>query len=190
MEALMPSPVGHVVAGVAVAWTVEPRAHKRLVLAAAGLAAAPDLDLLLATVLPIQHRTITHSVAAVAVTTILAIVVTRQVNSPARLRIPAICGLAVASHLLLDWLGVDRVPPYGLQTLWPLSSQFYLSGLDWFRGTARINVFSHAALITNALAIAQEIAILGTIAAVVYLVRVKPATRFAPEMSCGHHSAQ
>jgi inner membrane protein len=171
-------------AGATVAWAIDPRADRRLTLTAAALAAAPDLDLLLGLVLPIHHRTITHSVAAVAAVTIVTMVVTGKVNRAAA------CGCAAASHLLLDWLQIDRVAPYGLQALWPFSHQFYLSGLDWFRGTARTNIFSPAAMMTNAKAIVQEIGILGPIVGLVYLVRIKPASRFAPEVAGRNHPAE
>ena len=182
----MPTPVGHLLAGVAVAWTIAPRADRRLTLAAAGLAAAPDLDLLL----PFQHRTITHNVLTAALVTILAAVVTRQVTPRARARIAAICGLAVASHLLLDWLGTDRVLPYGLQALWPFSERFYISGLDWFRGTARTNIFGREAIVRNLAAIAQEIAIMGPIVWGIWLVRVKTAARLPSEVTGSYHPTQ
>ena len=56
----MPSPIGHALAGVAVAWAIDPRTDRRLALTAAGLGALPDIDLLL----PMPHRTITHSLGA------------------------------------------------------------------------------------------------------------------------------
>src|SRR5262249_30793375 len=81
----MPSPIGHALAGVAVAWSVEqfpgfrqslrPIAPRLTVISAA-LAAAPDLDL----VYPLLHRTVTHSVAAVALTSIVVMVVTGWVT--------------------------------------------------------------------------------------------------------------
>lgn len=182
----MPSPVGHLLAGVATAWTLEPRASRRLIVAAAALAAAPDLDLLT----PFPHRTATHSLIAVAVVTIIAAAVTRQVTHRTNWRITAICGLAWASHLLLDWLQTDPSPPYGFQALWPFASQFFMSGWGVFRPTARTNIFSTAMIVRNVTAIAQELAILGPVVWLVYLVRVKPAARLSAEVSGRNHPAQ
>ena len=119
-----------------------------LTLSAAALGTAPDLDLFLA-----QHRAITHSVGAVAAVFIVAGVVTGQVTGKVQrskfkgqsakskfkvqsealrveraLRVAAICAAAYGSHLLLDWLAIDRRMPYGLQVLWPFSDGWYISG--------------------------------------------------------------
>jgi inner membrane protein len=186
----MPSPIGHLLAGVATTWAIDPRADRRLILTAAGLAALPDLDL----ILPLPHRTVTHSVVAVVVVTIIAAVVTRQVTRrPARslkLRVTAICGAAYASHLLLDWLGSDNFAPYGIQALWPFSDRFYISGWGVFRLTARANVFTAPMIVRNVTAVAQEIAIMGTIVWALWLVRVKPLARFPAELTGGHHPAE
>src|ERR1700720_1561223 len=72
IPATMPSPIGHALSGVAVAWIADLMpgrptgrsgypAISRLSLACASLAALPDVDLLL----PIAHRTVTHSLGAV-----------------------------------------------------------------------------------------------------------------------------
>ena len=183
----MPSPVGHLLAGAAVALTVAPRGGHRLAIAVAALAAAPDLDLLL----PVQHRTVTHSVAAVAavaVGTILAIVVTRQVT--ARARIVAVCSLAVASHMLLDWLGPDPVFPHGLQMLWPFSDRFYISGWDLFKPTARTGLFTRPTMVRNLTAVAYETAVLGPVVLMLWLVRVKTAARLPAKMAGRDHAAQ
>src|SRR5256885_15429968 len=81
----MPSPIGHALGGVAVAWSVElvPRFREslrpispRVTAICAALAAAPDLDL----VYPPIHRTVTHSVGAVALIFIVSMVVTGWVT--------------------------------------------------------------------------------------------------------------
>src|SRR5438093_11859163 len=89
----MPSPVGHALAGAAAAWAVDllpgrralrvadptvptfDRFGGRLTLACAAVAAMPDLDLLLA-----RHRTFTHSVTALVITSIVAGLVTEWVT--------------------------------------------------------------------------------------------------------------
>jgi inner membrane protein len=160
----MPSPIGHAIAGVAVAWAGD----RRLAPVCAGLAALPDADLLL----PGFHRTYTHSVTAVLVVTIVAAAVTGKVT---RWRTALVCGAAYASHLLLDWLGADSHPPFGIQLLWPFSDRWFISGWDVFRETARQHFFEPAIVHQNALAVAQELTILLPLAALVWLVRVKPA---------------
>jgi membrane-bound metal-dependent hydrolase YbcI (DUF457 family) len=181
----MPSPIGHALAGIAVAWTADLITGERsetkssgagssaapavnpFTLLCAGLAAAPDLDL----AFPGAHRTVTHSIGAVLVVSVVAAVVAAARGSRPVVRVTLICAAAYGSHLLLDWLGVDRYPPRGIQALWPISREWYISGLDIFRQTARLRIFTHPVMLVNAKAIAQEIAILGPIVAAVWFVR-------------------
>jgi membrane-bound metal-dependent hydrolase YbcI (DUF457 family) len=176
----MPSPIGHAIAGVAVAWSAR---QPRLAPVCAGLAALLDIDL----VLPAHHRTYTHSLTAVLVVTIVAAAVTGKVT---RWRTAFTCGAAYASHLLLDWLGADTHPPLGIQMLWPVGDRWFISGWNVFPETARLHLLSEAALRQNTLAIARELAILLPMLALVWLVRVKPATGFSSQMSRRHHSSQ
>jgi inner membrane protein len=160
----MPSPIGHLIAGATIGYALAPRRPAVVALCAA-VATSPDLDLVVSQ----THRTATHSVTALALVTILAIAVTGGVTAQAR--VVAALSLAYASHLLLDWLAADPTPPQGIQLLWPFSDAWYISGWDLFRGTARRNPFTPAAIELNAKAIAQEIAILGPIAWVVFRLR-------------------
>jgi hypothetical protein len=195
----MPSPIGHAIAGAAIAFGSAPAVGIRypsdqpagrrltvLTLICAALAAAPDLDL----AAPYTHRTITHSLLATVVITIIAAVVTEQVTHRNAWRMAIVCGAAYGSHLLLDWLALDDVPPRGLQMLWPFSDRWFISGWDLFRGTARREWWTAHSIRTNALAIAQEVAILGPIAAAIWLVRVKAASRFPAEVASRHHPAE
>ena len=100
------------------------------------------------------------------------------------------CAAAYASHLLLDWLGVDLFPPPGLQVLWPFDSGWYISGLDWFRQTRREQLFTWPVIEQNLLAIAQEMAILVPIAAALWLVRVKTLAGLASEQTRRDHPAK
>ena len=195
----MPSPIGHALAGIVVAWTadLDPGARNRrpvsgteswylragggLTLTCAALAAAPDLDLALTV-----HRTVTHSVAAVLAVGLCAAAISARLGRPIA-RTALTCAAAYGSHLLLDWLGVDRYPPIGIQALWPINHEWYISGLDIFRQTARHRIFTRPVMLVNAKAVAQEIAILAPIAVALWLVRVKALARFAPEMARSHH---
>jgi membrane-bound metal-dependent hydrolase YbcI (DUF457 family) len=182
----MPSPVGHLLAGAAVAWSTDPRADRRLLLTAAVLAALPDLDLLT----PLPHRTITHSLVAVAVITIVAAIVTRQVTSRPVMRVAVMCGLAYATHLALDWVSADRSPPRGFQALWPFSEQFYIAGWELFGPTERRQIFSLPTITQNLVTVAREVAILGPIVYGLWLVRVKALARLPAELTRRDHAAQ
>lgn len=195
----MPSPFGHALAGLAVAWAADllpgerawrvapataswyRRAGNGLTAACAVLAMAPDLDLAFT-----RHRTYTHSVGAVITVGVLTALITTK----ARTRTTMMCATAYASHLLLDWLGVDLYPPLGLQALWPFDAGWYISGLDWFRQTRREQLFTWPVIEQNLLAIAQEMAILAPIAAALWLVRVKTLAGLAPEQARRDHPAQ
>ena len=212
----MPSPVGHALAGIAAAWAADLLPGRRawpvaaptapvfrregsaLTLVAAALGAAPDLDLFLS-----QHRAITHSVGAVAAVFIVAAVVTGQVTGKVQrakfkvqsgafsvesvLRVAMICAAAYASHLLLDWLAIDRRLPYGLQALWPFSDRWYISGLDFFPQTERRNILSLAALRTNLWAMSFETAVMLPAISLVWLIHVKTVTGLSAEAARRHH---
>ena len=212
IQPTMPSPIAHALGGVAVAWIADllpgrpagyPSGHPfgnlsgnlsgnpaaadswRLPLACAGLAALPDIDLLL----PIAHRTVTHSLGAVAAVGLLMIIAT-AVTGKVTPRIALTCVVAYASHLLLDWLQTDPTPPHGLQLLWPISSTWFISGWNIFRPTERRHFLELATMKRNVVCVAQELAILVPVVAALWLVRVKTLARLAAEMSRGHHPAQ
>jgi membrane-bound metal-dependent hydrolase YbcI (DUF457 family) len=213
MTPRMPSPIGHALAGVAVAWTADlvdgRRSSPRLVATCAGLAMLPDADLLL----PGFHRTATHSITAAVVVFIIAVAVTGKVTevcggvsktggcytrggSPGvshpftHLRTTLLASIAYASHLLLDWLGADNSPPRGIQLLWPFSDRWLISDWDIFRQTARQHFLTAPIIWQNVTAVAQELAILVPIVLLLWLVRVKAAPRFSTELAGGHHPPQ
>lgn len=116
----------------------------------AGLGAAPDLDLLVG-----LHSTYTHSLAAVAVTLLVAFGVARRRGA----RWALACGAAVGSHILLDWLGSDTTPPIGIMALWPITREFYQSSLSLFPAVSR-RVGQWSFVTGNALAVAWELLVL------------------------------
>src|SRR5437870_3746947 len=143
MTVEMPSPLGHALAGLTIGLIAEradPAPHRPgplsgrwlgvPVLAIASMAAAtsPDLDL----IYPPWHRAITPSIGATAFLMIVTAVVTGKVTGRIDWRGTWTIGAAHASHLLLDWLGTDRLSPAGIQALWPFSPHYYLSGWDIF----------------------------------------------------------
>jgi pimeloyl-ACP methyl ester carboxylesterase len=164
--------------------TVWHRAGGGLTLLCGALAAAPDLDLLF-----IEHRTVTHSIGAVIFVGLFAAALAANARRPIA-RVALMCAAAYGSHLLLDWLGTDRYPPLGLQLLWPFSHDWYISGIDLFRQTARMRVFERGPMLTNIRAVLQEIGIVGPTVVAIYLVRVKALAGLATELPRGHHPAE
>ena len=182
----MPSPIGHALAGAAIAWSCgvsQPKSTGtftswKLPVACAVFAALPDVDLLY---MP-THRTATHSVAVAILFTIVAAGVTGWVKpirewcrttfgeSPA-VFIGLACGLAWSSHILLDWLGADANPPYGVQAFWPFSDSWFFSGLNVFPGTERRDPLSMRATLINLHAAVQETVLMGSVAAVAWSLR-------------------
>jgi len=180
----MPSPVGHVLAGVAAAWIVQaapgPSRSRRLAargvpLACALLAVAPDADIVLAT-----HRAVSHSVGAVGVIVALAAAVARWRGWPL-LATMAAAAAAFGSHMLLDWLGQDTSLPQGIMALWPFSDQYFVSGLDVFARISRRYWLPEQFIVGNAWAVAREVLILGPVAVLAWWWR-RQASRALPSM--------
>src|SRR5215471_19925682 len=149
MDAPMPSPLGHLLAGWSVAIAASPEVRLKpdpatlkatvarwlmpAALLGAFVGAAPDLDLFLSG----WHRTATHSLTMTALLMILTAVVTGQVTGRINWRMVAIVGGAHLSHLLLDWLGTDPTPPEGFQLLWPFSPRYFIAPWTIFPRTER-----------------------------------------------------
>jgi membrane-bound metal-dependent hydrolase YbcI (DUF457 family) len=97
------------------------------------LANAPDLDFLPGLALGdpgAYHRGVTHTLGA-------ALVVAAAIGLAARWRgalrpwwWAAFAGVAYASHLLVDWVTVDVVPPPGIQLLWPFTDRWLHAPFD------------------------------------------------------------
>jgi membrane-bound metal-dependent hydrolase YbcI (DUF457 family) len=164
----MPSPIGHALGGAAVAFALSRPARAvaaqrlntwKLPLACAVLAAIPDADLLL----PIPHRSVTHSVTAVALISIIAIIVTGWVTGQVSKRVIVACAAAYASHLLLDWLSVDTNFPRGIQVLWPFDDRWFISDLNLFPRVERRQPFSPETVAGNLWAAVVEVLIMGPV---------------------------
>jgi len=177
----MPSPIGHALAALAAGFAADAgrssshgrrrdRWREAALFTATGL--VPDLDLLVG-----AHSQYTHSVGAVSVVLALAWMATRN------LRLALAVALAYASHPLLDWMGHDGTPPYGVMLLWPFDPGFHHSGLDVFTGISRRywlpGFFTH-----NLTAVVREVLILGPLALGAWWLRrrrASKATEEAPE---------
>lgn len=198
----MPSPIGHALAGVAAAWAIDlvpgdrawraapasrswyARAGNGLTVVCGGLGVAADVDLLFG-----GHRTLTHSLGAVCIVGLIAAAMAARARRPTA-RIAVMCAAAYATHVLLDWLGADHSAPYGVRALWPFSHRWYISGLDIFRETARRFLNTRPVIEQNAIAIVQEMAILGPVLVALWSVRVKALAGLATELARCDHAAQ
>jgi membrane-bound metal-dependent hydrolase YbcI (DUF457 family) len=125
---------------------------------------APDLDLLVG-----SHRTFSHSFAAVALVAVVAGVLTLRVPGD-RWRLVLASALAYGSHLLLDYFGVDRGLPSGLQLFWPVP-EWFKSATSIFGPTERHNVFSWRAIGVNTATILREIVLLVPVTLAVWWLR-------------------
>ena len=162
----MPSPLGHALGGIAAGWIVAPPrgASKAELLRSGALFAAiamvPDIDLLFN-----WHQGPTHSLGAAVMAGLAVGAVTRR----PRLGVAAAC--AYASHFLLDWLGADTMPPFGVMALWPLSHEHHLSRLDVFAGVQR--TYTPGFWTYNIKAVARELLILVPLFWLVYRMRAR-----------------
>lgn len=175
----MPSPLAHSLAGLAAGWALDRpspgspiKAFPTAILAAVVVAALPDVDL----ILPGPHRAWTHGVGTTGFVMIIAAAVTGWVTGRVRWRVVAMLGVAHASHIVMDWLGTDRLPPAGLEALWPFSDRFYISGWDWFPAVER-RLYRPDALDINARAAVAELVRMVPVTAVAWTIRRTRRTR-------------
>lgn len=171
----MPSPLGHSLAGLTVAWLADPTPRvsnnwlrdtlSPFALWCAALAALPDADLLVG-----WHRAGTHSVTATALIFIVTIAVTGKVTRRPAWRLATALAAAQGTHLLLDWLAIDQNPPSGIQLFWPFDHKFYVSGLNIFPGTER-DLLRPGALMMNAHSVVMELLLVGPFAIAAWIAR-------------------
>ena len=158
----MPTPIGHALAGLAVAGVAggPTQLSGRHLFVLASCAVAPDLDLVLRLVDGVNHhRGASHSIGAAVLAGLVALLLRRiGFNLPGAFA----TGAAWASHVLLDFLGLDSSPPSGEMALWPLSTHFYISPVAVFYDVRR--AFSPSAMMHNAVAVAIELTVLVPIA--------------------------
>ena len=158
----MPTPVGHALAGLAVAGLAGRRSNLPAshVGALIGCSLAPDLDLILRFVDGANHhRGPTHSVTAALLAGLIGAALARlRFDAPKAWAISAAWG----SHVLLDYLGVDTSPPSGEMALWPISSAFFVSPIQIFYDVPR--AFTLVATMHNLQAVSIEVVVMAPIA--------------------------
>jgi inner membrane protein len=135
----MATPVGHSLAGYLVFSLSGERQGPRKVrwlLFYICLANAADLDFLPGTLLgrpALYHQGISHSLGfALVVSLAVAGICRRWAKSFAA--IFALSCTAYVSHLVIDFLGADTRPPYGIPILWPLSGEYFIAPIPVFWG--------------------------------------------------------
>ena len=165
----MPSPIGHALAGAAVALAAERLAPAgralpsptTLILLCVLLALSADLDLLSRYIgFGYTHRTLTHSITMVAFVMIVTAVVTGWVTGRITWFLVGLFGIAYGSHLLLDFYGHDPNAPHGIQMFWPFREDWVVADQTLFLNTLRREPFSTATMATNARAAIRELLVM------------------------------
>jgi membrane-bound metal-dependent hydrolase YbcI (DUF457 family) len=143
----------------------------RALWACVAIACLPDIDFLWG-----RHSLETHSIGAAAITGLAALAYTRGRD----VRLALACALAVASHVLFDYLGSDDREPLGVMALWPFSTDSYFAHAYIFEAISRrywlSNFVPH-----NAWAVLKEILLLAPAALALFLWRAQ--TKFKVQSS-------
>jgi membrane-bound metal-dependent hydrolase YbcI (DUF457 family) len=154
-----------------------PRRTRRAALVLAGIAVAPDLDLLVGT-----HRGASHSLGAALIAGAIAATLWSAFAAPPlrreTLRVGLSATLAWASHILLDWLSNDTRAPIGIMALWPISHDYFKASIEIFPPVSR-RYWESRFWLYNLRAVVVELVIMGPIAALVtgYLRRAPRGAR-------------
>jgi membrane-bound metal-dependent hydrolase YbcI (DUF457 family) len=159
----VPTPIGHALAGLTVAWAANARepaprrtsAARWTTTACVVAAIVADADIFFGT-----HRTWTHSLAAAIGFGMLAGLVAHLARRPVA-RTIALCTLAYVSHVALDWLGRDSLTPRGVMAFWPLTHTYYIAGVDLFSEVSRRYWKPDEFIVGNLWSVAREVAVLG-----------------------------
>jgi len=176
----MPTPIGHALGGLTVAWLSPGRHSRTLVAACVGAAVAADLDILIH-----DHRSYTHSAGAVIVVGVMVWAIAqlpafakapsgeklRPTSSHSAAALGLTIAAAYATHIVLDWLGKDTAVPFGLPALWPFSSSYYISNANLFMEISRRYWKPDEFIVGNLKAGAWELLVLGPIAALAWALQ-------------------
>jgi inner membrane protein len=134
----MCSPVGHGLAGVALSWrrSRSLRFNPAVWLPSLWvLSVLPDLDFLPGLLIGhpnVYHHGWTHSIVFCAAAAALITAILALAGKPNVLMTGGVCFIVLLSHLALDCLSMDRLPPRGLQVFWPFSDRYVFSPVAIF----------------------------------------------------------
>ena len=169
----MPSPVGHALIGLTAANIVLKRQLYQSVcwiIFVVFAANAADLDFLpgwLVGDINRFHHGISHSIGMAFIFAVLCVFISQRFTARTRL-VFTLALVIYLSHLLADYLGVDRVEPYGAPFLWPFSEDYYLAPVQLFQpiehgnlGEIASSVFDKIFSYKNLLAVLIEVIIIG-----------------------------
>ena len=183
----MPSPLGHVLGGIAAGWLVSgaPRHASRATTEGSAtrdsgwwreaalfgaLGALPDVDLLFG-----AHSGPTHSIGAAVIVGVLVVLLGARgvLRSPPVQAWTALlaCSAAYGSHVLLDWMSTDSKAPIGIMALWPFDRGYYESDLHVFGAISRRYYQGWTFVRQNGVAVVREVAILIPALIVVVVLR-------------------
>jgi|GEM_PF-3905619 len=134
----MPSPIPHVIAGLAVASVIRKRGSRHstlFYLVAIGFSLLPDLDLVPVYVAgatrAIWHRTFTHSIIfCLFLSWLLSLVPSLNIKF-GRGRVFVLSTTLLLCHLALDYFCIDENSPYGIMLLFPFSSRFHMAAVPY-----------------------------------------------------------
>jgi membrane-bound metal-dependent hydrolase YbcI (DUF457 family) len=170
----MPSPIGHGLAGLAIANAGKDRPARHsvaLFAAAALLACVPDVDLAIDLLIGADrfHHGPAHSLTFAFVAALLVATIVPGLDGR-RVRMFLIAFGCVASHGLLDMLRAAETPRAGVQYLWPVSDRFL--NLPWhvLRHAPELDLYTPAgAALFLARNIVIEIVVIGPFLALTVL---------------------
>jgi inner membrane protein len=186
----MATPLGHVLAGYAIyGFARGPKAGEQLGLAFLGvfMAVAPDLDLIPGLLMGqpvLYHGGISNSLGFALLTSLVAAAIFKM-RGKGFFPVFSLGFLAYSSHLLLDWLGLDGRPPYGIPVFWPISNETFLSPAPVLPGVRHAGV-TNASISEwiqgilswhNVVAIAIEVAVIAPFIFLAYWLRSRWGVR-------------
>ena len=182
--------LAHATAGYLAYEALRPAGPHRLDLLAGAvlLANAPDLDFVPGLLMgrpDAFHRGVTHTLGAALLVTVTTWAIARWRHAERPGWWAGFAAAAYGSHLLVDWMTVDAVPPVGIRMLWPLSAAwlhapFNLLGEVIIDRSGR-EAFARSLLTPTALlAWGHEAGIAVVAIASVHVVRAIRATLAAP----------
>jgi len=166
----MPTPVGHALAGLTVAWisdAIRKTKDRSLSVGCVVATVVPDLDILLH-----HHRSFTHSIGAAMAAGLVVWGCSRFWKPGSHAAAPSLTiAAAYSTHILLDWLGRDTAPPFGLMALWPFSHEFFISGANIFMEISRRYWKPEEFLVGNMGAVGWEIVVLAPFVGIAFWLR-------------------